>query len=256
MLLVISFLITLLAVLLLSRLVCVWLVKLLGFRWFNILTWPGVVVHEFSHLLGALLTFTKISGFSVVPKKIGGGQILGTVTHEAGNPVSLILISLFPFIGGSFILWCLAIILIPQAPASAPTLNISTHLTLVGLNYFIAWWSFIFSFWRVLNFTTWLTWLFLYLAFAIASHLAPSSADFKNTATGFTAVSILVVLLVYGGSFLEQSFSSKILDWCVGAINFFTPLLSYSLAILLVVALVVGVALGIKKLNHTVVWWG
>lgn len=256
MLLVLSFFVTLLGVLLLSRLVCLWLVKLCGLKWFNIVTWPGVVVHEASHLLGALLTFTKVSGFSVIPKKVSAGQILGSVTHEAGNPVTLILISLFPFLGGSFILWCLAIILIPQAPVMAPTLSISTHLTSVSFNYFVAWWNFVFAFWQVLDFSLWTTWCFIYLAFAIASHLAPSVADFKNTATGFAGLSILVIILVYGGSFFGQSFGSKILDWFVGAISFFTPLLSYSLAILLIVALVVGVMLGIKKLNNTVVWWG
>ncbi len=255
---IISFCVTLILVLILSRLVNFWLEQLLGSRWFKIICWPGVVVHELSHLLGAVLTLTKVTGFSLLPRSIGSaGQVLGSVTHEASkNPLTLILISLFPFLGGSFILWCLAIILIPNAPLLAPVINISSNISQSSLSYLSSWWSFIIYFWQILDFSVWQTWLFLYLAFGISAHLAPSTPDLKHTSASFTAISLLVILLVYGSQFLGKPIGGLLLSWSVSAITFFAPLLSYSLAMLLLVVMIVGISLGIKRLNHTVVWWG
>ncbi len=217
-----------------------------------------MVVHELSHLLGAVLTFTRVTGFSLLPKSAGAaGQVLGSVTHQAGkNPLTLILISIFPFLGGSFILWCLSIILIPNVPLSAPVINIGTSAVQSSWSYLVSWWNFITYFWQVLNFSTWQTWLFLYLAFAISAHLAPSTPDLKHTSASFITLSILIILLVYGSQFLGKPIGDLLLSWLESAVIFFAPLLSYSLAILLIVAIIVGVALGIKRLNHNVVWWG
>ncbi len=260
MMLVVSFLIMLLGVLLFSRLVNHWLALILTRRWYQILLWPGVVVHELSHLLGALLTFTKVTGFSLLPVKPGPtGQVLGSVIHKAtGNPVTLILISLFPFLGGSFILWVLAILLIPGMPLEAPALliNSAENFLALGINYFIAWWGFVILFWQALIFSSWQTWLFLYLAIAIGAHLAPSNQDLGNTSAGLTALSLLAVLIVFIGELLGKSVGGVLISWLTGTLNFFAPLISYSLALLITIAIIIGIVVGIKKLNNTVVWWG
>ncbi|MFH1111939.1 MAG: hypothetical protein V1712_02615 [Patescibacteria group bacterium] len=259
MILVFSFLIMLLGVLLLSRLVNHWLALVLNHRWYQILLWPGVVVHELSHLLGALLTFTRVTGFSLLPKIASGGSVLGSVTHKAtGNPITLILISIFPFLGGSFILWVLAILLIPVIPVEAPSVLIMSDANFLttGINYFTAWWSFVVLFWQALVFTTWQTWLFLYLAIAIGAHLAPSNHDLGHTAAGLTALSLLVILIVFGAELVGQSLGGILTNWLAGALNFFAPLISYSLALLIVIAILIGIVVGVKKLNNTVVWWG
>ncbi|MFA4937118.1 MAG: hypothetical protein WC575_02415 [Patescibacteria group bacterium] len=259
MILLLSFLIMLLGVLLLSRLVNYWLSFILSQRWYQILLWPGVVIHELSHLLGALLTFTKVTGFSLLPKTASGGSVLGSVIHKAtGNPATLVLISIFPFLGGSFILWVLAILLVPAIPLEAPSVLIAPDVNFltISLNYFTAWWSFVVLFWQALAFTAWQTWLFLYLAIAIGAHLAPSNHDLGHTAAGLTAMSLLVILIVFGAELVGQSLGGIITNWLAGALNFFAPLISYSLALLIGIAILIGIVVGIKRLNNTVVWWG
>jgi len=250
------FLITLLAVLLLSRLVSKYLLELLGDRFYAIMLWPGVVIHELSHLLGAVLTFTRVKGFSLIPKSVPGGKVLGSVTHEAsGNPVTLILISLFPLLGGAFILWVLTLILVPQAPLAAPGIVVDGSFWNVIINYLGSWWSFIQGLWQAMDFGTWQTWIFLYITLAVAAHLAPSNHDFGFTAAGFTALSILAVLVVFGGNLIGQPVGDTLLGWISGAVNFFAPLLTYALSLLLLVGLMVSLAVGTKRLNERVVWW-
>jgi hypothetical protein len=256
-LLVISYLVTLLAVLLLARLVSRWLLELLGERWYVIILWPGVVIHELSHLLGALLTFTRVTGFSLWPKSLIGGKVLGSVAHQAtNNPLTLVLISIFPLLGGAFILWLLAVLLLPQVPLTAPLLTLVSGAVVGGREYLTNWAWFMLDFLSVLKFSAWQTWLFIYFAFAISAHLAPSSHDLGHTAAGFTGLSILSVLLLMSANLVGQSVGDVLTNWLAGALSFLAPLLAYALALLLSVALLLGLAVGLKRLNERVVWWG
>jgi len=249
---VIPFLVALLVTLWLSRITSRYLLELLGERLYLILLWPGVVVHELSHLLGALLTLTRVTGFSLWPR----GGVLGSVTHEAsGNPLTLILISIFPLLGGAFVLWVLTLVLVPGAPTGAPVVAWASGWGATVAEYISAWWNFTRELWSALDLGTWQSWLFIYLTLTIAAHLAPSNKDLTHTAAGFTALSLLAVLLVWGGSLIGQPIGDKLAGWAQGTFNFFLPLLSYALAILLVVAIVVSTAVGIKRLNQRVVWW-
>ena len=256
-LLIVSYLVTLLAVLVLARLVSRWLLELLGERWYAIVLWPGVVVHELSHLLGALLTFTRVTGFSLWPKSLAGGKVLGSVEHQAtNNPVTLILISIFPLLGGAFILWLMAVLLLPEVPASAPLLTLASGAAAGFREYLNNWAWFMFDFLSVLKFSTWQTWLFIYFAFAISAHLAPSSHDLGHTAAGMAGLSILSVLLLMIANLIGQSLGDSLTNWLVSALSWLAPLLAYALALLLLVALVLGLAVGAKRLNERVVWWG
>lgn len=253
---VVPFLATLLLVLILSRLTSRWLAELLGARLYVVLLWPGVVVHEFSHLLGALLTFTRVKGFSLWPKSTPTGQVLGSVTHEAtSNPVTLILISLFPILGGAFILFVLAQLLLPTSPTTAPVLGHTTTSSQVLLVYFEAWWNFIKSFWQALNFSTWQSWLFIYLVLCISPHLAPSGSDLAHTSAGFTALSVLAILVVWGGDLIGKPVGDLLLRWITESISFFIPLLSYALNVLILAFIVIGTAIGLRHLNERTVWW-
>lgn len=253
----VTFLLVLLILLLLSKLISRWFLELLGDRCYAILLWPVVVVHELSHLLGALLTFTRVTGFSLWPQSMGaGGRVLGSVTHEASrNPVTLILISAFPVLGGSFILWLIAWLLLPDNLLTAPTINLSGGVWAILWNYLINWWRFALQFLAAFSMTAWQSWLFLYMALAVAAHLSPSNHDLGYTAAGFTALSILTVLLVWGGQLINQPVGNQLAEYAFGAVKFFMPLLSYALAVLLLAILFVGLLVGIKRLNQRQVWW-
>lgn len=249
----VPFLASVLLLLALSRVVSRWLRELLGVRLYAVLLWPGVVVHELSHLLGAMLTFTKVTGVSLLPRPPGtGGQVLGSVSHEATrNPVVLILISLFPLLGGSFILWVLSQLLLPGAPATAPALDLHGAWSFA---YLAPWGQFLLGFWAAFNAAAWQSWVFAYLAVAIAAHLAPSNHDFGHAAAGFTALSLLAVLITWAAGRFNQAIATTLGQWIVGALNFFVPLLWYALGLLAVVAFLVGLVYGLKRLNQRVVW--
>lgn len=259
MLALISFLITVLLILALSRLVNRCLSYILPDWLYKIILWPGVVIHELSHLLGAVLTFTKVTGFSILPRIAPGSKVLGSLSHQStSNPLTLVVISIFPFLGGSFILWLLSLWLVPQAPVNAPNLVIGSlgGWWLSLSNYLLAWWNFFWSLILAFDFTAFWTWIFVYLALTIVAHLAPSNKDLSYTAAGLTAISLFVILVSLIINLIGQQIKFDILGWVAGAINFFTPLVSYSLSLLIIFAVVVGLAAGIKRLNNIVVWWG
>ena len=244
---IISGLIAILLVLYLSRLSSKFLLVLFGQTIYNFLLWPGVVIHELSHLLGAVITFTRVHGFSLWPKKIDGGTVLGSVTHEASNnPITLIIISIFPLLGGTFILW-LVTMLLPQAPV-APVFNVSSEIWLNIVGYFTSWFTWVINLWQVFDFTIWQTWVFVYLTFCIAAHLSPSTHYLKYTAAGLTALSLLIILIVFISQLLGQNIGVQLAILTMGAITFLLPLLSYAAALLLLVVIISGLAFGLKKL--------
>lgn len=248
----VSCLVLLLGVLFLSWGTRKWLVELMGTKVAAVVLWPGVVVHELSHLLGAVLTFTRVTGVALLPK----GNALGSVSHVLPrNPLVLILISLFPILGASFILWLLAQLLLPIAPAVGPVPVFTGGWIASAAAYLNAWWEFMRAFWQAFSIQTWQSWFFAYLAICIAAHLAPSSTDFGHAAAGFTAVSLVAVAVVWGADLININLGERLARWTIEAVQFFIPLLAYSFALLLAAALLAVAALGIKRLNSRVDWW-
>lgn len=253
---VISLLISLLGTLVLSRLISKWLMEILSARWYNILLWPGVVVHEFSHLLGALFTFTKVMGLSLWPKELGDKTVLGSVTHEAvSNPVVLIVISALPVFGGALVLWALTMLLL-GIDIKAPLIIADQGMSAGVTSYIYAWVEFIKTLWLSFNFQVWQSWIFIYLSLTIAAHLAPSSHDLGFTAAGITAIGLLIALVAFLFQLSGQTPPDMLGAWVTSSVKFFLPLISYALAMLILLSIVVGMAYGIRSLNRRVVWWG
>src|SRR3989338_530680 len=109
----------------LSRLTSRSLSLLLGDGWYTFVLWPGVIVHELSHLAGALLTFTRVRGFSVMPEdrhpNPREGRVLGLVQHdEPRGAITLVIISAAPLIGGVVALQFTTHLLLPSLPIALP----------------------------------------------------------------------------------------------------------------------------------------
>ena len=67
---------------------------------------PGVIIHELSHVLMALLLGARVRGFSLRPRRTKGGTQLGMVSIEETDLVRASLIGLAPLLTGSaLILW-------------------------------------------------------------------------------------------------------------------------------------------------------
>ncbi|MBQ7678592.1 MAG: hypothetical protein IJT34_01915 [Butyrivibrio sp.] len=58
----------------------------LGYWVILIITWPGVIMHEFAHALFALVTGARVTRISFLPEKTEGGYILGCVEYGTRGP--------------------------------------------------------------------------------------------------------------------------------------------------------------------------
>lgn len=252
--LLIPFVVTLFLVLLLSRFCSRWLLELLGERLYVLVLWPGVVIHELSHLAAALLTFTKVTGISLLPKLNAGGRELGSVTHESvKDPFRLILISAFPLVGSAVVIWFLTIILLPQAPTAAPSIPAVTNWWQL-MDYFKVWWRFVIDLWQAFNVHAWQSWLWLYLLICLSAHLAPSSHDLNYTATGIAVLTLLIILVVVLVGIFYKSVSQDLVSYFLKLVEAFTPLASFAIALLFIIFSILGLIIAVKRLNNRVNW--
>ncbi len=185
----ISFFATLVLILNASRLISSLLMRMVGTPLYFFIVWPGVVIHELSHFIGALITLTPIHGLSLTPEEgLKGELLLGKVVHEStSNPFKKVTISGAPFVGGSVALWVFLHAL--SGDATAPLITDALSGNLAGYTH--AWWEFIKHMTLAFQYTYWLHWIFVYCIFSISSQLAPSWHDLKYTLIGIFEISIL-----------------------------------------------------------------
>lgn len=139
---------------------------------------PGVIVHEFSHALAALLTFHKIEKISLFDPN--GGYVIHQKTRE---PLSQVIISFAPIIGISLCFFLITYFLQPSWLQHLDHINL--HTILENLSH--------------TSFHRWQTWLHLYLSVSFATCLAPSRQDFKVAFTGVFILFLLFLLVSISG---------------------------------------------------------
>lgn len=243
----ISLLVTITALVLLSRFVSRALGELLGSGWYVVLLWPGVIVHELSHALGCLLTLTRVYGFTVYPQGPNTAT-LGEVSHAAtSNPLKLIVISVMPVIGGGVVLGALAQWLLPVVPIP-PTLIVDATFAGRLVDYILASVEFIRQMAASFSVYQWQHWLFLYFALALSAHLAPSSTDLKHTARGILGILVVVVALILIGLFFQIPLTQRVAEIIAPVLAWVLAPLSFALVTLVYTALVSAGLLLIKRL--------
>lgn len=122
---------------------------------------PGILLHEISHFVAAKILLVRTTGIRLGIKPIKGkdNQIsLGSVGIARTDPLRESLIGVAPFLVGVGAIWAIAgygFDLWPEAGLSLPEM-----------------------FKRVTDYATdWLTWLDLYLVFAVSVAMIPSQSD-------------------------------------------------------------------------------
>lgn len=205
-----------------------------GWRGLLWTAWLGTPVHEYSHALMAVIFRHKIDQIVLFSPDVSTGE-LGHVSHSY-NPKSFyqslgnFFIGLAPLIIGPIILVVLLYILVPQGKEVFAQLVGSENSLAAFINGIKNFLSSLFS-WA--NLTNYRFWIFLYLSFCIASHLAPSTSDQKSMWRGW----LVIVIYLFIFNLLARLFSRDITNYIIDFSNFFSGLIAvyiYVLAILLI----------------------
>jgi len=221
----------------------------LGRTMYLVFMWPGVVVHEMSHLIGCWLTRTKVLSvkFFSPRDEPGGSLTLGYVSHvKPRNPLASMIIGSAPFFGGAVVLWLLLRWFFPAVTATA-----TFHPVVLKAGAAAASWAFVsavardyFAFFKALFSALaaggWLSFVFVYALIPLASHIAPSRPDLKHTIWGVVTVAALVSLVILIGRYVSPDVPGKVSDLIASPIGGLNVLLSYGLACTLLATLLFG----------------
>lgn len=233
MMLIILFAIEIIFLLILSRATSRALVNLLGDGWYAFLLWPGVIVHEISHLIGAVITLTPVRGFSVYPEGISnGGRVLGFVKHDQPRgAISLIIVSAMPFIGGTLALQFLTFFILPTFPQTIAIPNQCSLSSLIIFNQFVT------DAWQAILLGGSASWLFLYLVLSISAHLAPSSEDLRHTITGLVGLFVAAILIIFIYILFKSTIIGTAFEWLFSLLSnlglYFLPAMSFAIVLLI-----------------------
>ena len=169
--------------------------KTIGWRGILWTAWIGTPIHELGHVAFALLFRHRIHRISLFQPNPATGN-LGSVDHSF-NPKSLyqrignFFVGAAPLIFGAGVLTLLLITLVPHGKdiilPLAPGVSISSLSTSVLRTFQV-----LFS---QDNLGNWNFWLFLYISFCIASHVAPSKGDRRGMWGGFFWIVLVLFLL-------------------------------------------------------------
>lgn len=173
--------------------------------------WLGTPFHEFGHYFFAKIFRHKVQSFRMFePNQITGE--LGSVDHSY-NKYSLyqnignFFIGAAPMIFGSGILALLLYLFVPNGKdIFSPLVGLDNLIDYI----FIGFQKTFIPLFSIENLKSWNFWLFLYLSFCIASHLAPSKPDRKNMWAGFLYIVILLLLINIFSLLLKLDVTSAI----------------------------------------------
>lgn len=160
------------------------LANIFGVSLYILLTAPGVAVHELGHALFCIIFRHKIEDMKLFSPEEDG--TLGYVSHTYNTK------SIYQRIGNFFIgtgpvwlgltaLWFTSAWLLPQEMTCSYD-SISGFLSSFSSEFFS------FGFWA-----RWQSWLWLYLSFAVTSHITLSAPDLLGAADGIIAIINLVL---------------------------------------------------------------
>lgn len=91
--------------------------KSLAISLISLLLYPGVVIHEFSHLIMAVILFVPVKGMTLVPKITAENALQGgSVTIAKVDPIRRTLVGIAPLFVGITVLWLVTNYFLPPIP--------------------------------------------------------------------------------------------------------------------------------------------
>ncbi|MFA6427470.1 MAG: hypothetical protein WCW16_03425 [Candidatus Magasanikbacteria bacterium] len=217
--------------------------KTLGWKGILWTGWIGTPIHELGHVFFAKLFHHRIDGIHIFEPHEATGN-LGHVDH-AYNPKSLyqrvgnFFIGAAPMIWGAILLVTFLYFFVPNgkdifAPLTVEQNSFSHFLSQLGrtLTHMFA----------KENIMAWNFWLFLYLSFSIASHMAPSDRDLKNMWKGFFWIVLMVIIVNALTLALGANITSYVLN-LTQYLNIFTAIFVYAVVLSLVHLILASIVL-------------
>ncbi|MDD5039963.1 MAG: hypothetical protein PHY34_02325 [Patescibacteria group bacterium] len=238
----------------LSRLLDRIVLRKLGRTWYLAATWPGVVLHELSHFIACLLTFTRVHRVQLFHPS---GDTLGFVEHEqTRNPLKLIIISIAPLFGVTGMLWLLTKVLVPSLyleHVQAIQVAVSDFQSFndffrFSTTYFAQYWNHVSALWHTLDLGMWQTYVFIYCMLAASSHAAPSRVDLTHTFTGLGILGVLFVILYYLDQWLAVPITWTLIKWLTTPVYYLSSFLTYGIVFTAVGVAVFGAIAGVARL--------
>ncbi|OGH58881.1 MAG: hypothetical protein A2725_03990 [Candidatus Magasanikbacteria bacterium RIFCSPHIGHO2_01_FULL_33_34] len=193
--------------------------------------WVGTPFHEFGHYFFAKLFRHKIIKFKLFDPNQETGE-LGSVDHSFKKTslyqrIGNFFIGVAPMIFGSIVLILLAYFFLPHGKELISILSSTDNITNLITKISIGIKN---SFLSISALKSWNYWLFLYLSFCIASHLAPSKVDRKGMWSGFLYIIFILLLINIFGILFNLNPTNTILK-IKNYMNFLTAIFLYSIII-------------------------
>jgi len=147
----------------------------------TLLSLIGTPIHEFSHAIGVLLTFSGL----VAIKPLWEAPGAFTAHLKQPSPPGRVILALAPLFGGMLVLWLTALYVLPGFQVSEvaiPVLDIEQAATLeqvvsATLDYLVQYTGAVVHGLTAMEWTNWRTFLGLYIALSIGAHFAPGKSD-------------------------------------------------------------------------------
>jgi len=208
-----------------------------GRTFYLLFMWPGVVIHELSHLTACLATFTRVREVRLfAPRDERSGTLtLGWVAHDRPrNPVISTLIGSAPFFGGAAALWLLLHWLYPAVLREADLRPLVWSGGWAGAfdlftGSIAAYAGLAAAVFAHLAAGGWRTAVFLVAATSLAAHAAPSKTDLRHTIMGLAAAVVILLLLVLVGGRLDPAWPQRLAASVSRPIGAVSVLLGYGL---------------------------
>lgn len=243
----------------LSRLLDRLVLKRLGRSWYLITQWPGVVIHELSHLVGCLITFTRVFQVKLFAPQ---GETLGFVSHaQSRNPIKNIIISLAPLFGVTAAIWLLIRFLLPELyfsilnPVKAALSDFSTFNNFFNFtkDYFSQYGQYFSALWQSIDFSKWQTYLFIYLMLSLGAHAAPSKQDLRYTFWGIGGLAVIFIIFYYLGTWLKIDILWQMTKWLTYPVHLVASFLTYGIvfAVLAIfIMFIIGMLVRVLRLSR------
>ena len=188
---------------------------------FSVLFFPGVFLHELSHLLMAKMLGVPTQGFSLIPHVVGGGRLqMGYVETQQTDIVRDSLIGLAPLITGTLLI----------AYAGLNRLQLGLLLGTLTSGHIDLFWAGLRQLPAAKDFYLW-----FYLAFTVSSTMMPSESDRHAwLPLGlWTAVLLAIGLLAGAGPWMLQNIAPALNDFLDALATLFGLSLGLHIALLL-----------------------